>query len=391
MSEEKEQLNEHFKEDKKKKKISKRTKTIGISLLIITTVLFVLMILKKDDKEPNNDNTENSKQDIKQTGAFLQRDEFRKAEMKDETLSDYEKEMLNNKILQDSIHKDNLNQYSRLNNYKEDKLKNDGNNKLNEVSKNASAIKEPKIPYKYKPSNVMKKRMDSDYQSIVRAFKGNLEQNSWRINESKYIRFAKRKDSLNKIEEPLKNLYDGADKEMVNNTSVLNTGTRILSVTEQDINSDYPSLFTAKVIRPFELKGMKLLCESGENLRGRIPCKIVKLIDKKKTEYTVSGQIEMNGIAGMEGRVRNNWHKRLGPSLINATIGGGFIAWQMSNDVDSIRVDSRDAVYGPIVQQSVEGLQSEISRLGGDYPNTVLIPKGKEFTILLTNSITLEI
>ncbi len=385
-------LDEHFEEVHIDNRELKKKRIVGITLLAVFSILFIILIVPKGKKEPQVADT--TIEATVSQAVPIENKNFEKLQPEPQELTELEKNQILNELREDSLNRvysgpENVSNLSEIEHRKASPQKERGH--IHSFIHETKSINEPPKPYKYTPSNRMKKRMDSDYQSIVRAFKGNLEQNSWQMNSSEYRRILESVDSLSQVEKPLKDLFKGADKIAIDNKLILGVGTRLSAITEQTVNSDHPSLFTARVVRPIEAKGMKLLCESGENIRGRVPCKIVKLVDKKQQEYTVSGQVEMNGIVGMKGRIRNNWHKRLGPSLINAAIGGGFIAWQMNNEVDSVRIDSRDAVYGPIIQQSTEGLQSEISRLGGDYPNTVVIPKGKEFAILLSNTLTISI
>jgi type IV secretory pathway VirB10-like protein len=90
---------------------------------------------------------------------------------------------------------------------------------------------------------------------------------------------------------------------------------------------------------------------------------------------------------GMSGKVKNNWMKRLGPELINTAVGAGFIAWTATHNGSDVRIDTRDAIAGPIIQQSVSGTQTEVSRMGGDVPNTVIIPSGTQFDFLLSEKL----
>lgn len=245
--------------------------------------------------------------------------------------------------------------------------------------------------YKFKYSNLMKKRLDPEFQAMVEHLTSNRSRGSWELSKSEYNKYKNKKDLFSKVEEPLKDLYVGANNINNNSSVSIGSGTRIRAITENQISSKHPGIFTAKIIRPFELKGATLMCKSGPNVNNRIPCSIDKLITRNGEEVNISGQIDMNGIVGLEGRVHWQGYKRMLPAITNAGIGGALMAWQMQNEVDSVRVDSRDAVYSPIIQSSVQELQSEITNLGGDYPDVVKIKKGSNFTVLLTSPFKVKI
>lgn len=237
-------------------------------------------------------------------------------------------------------------------------------------------------PYAYTPSNEMKKRLDPSYQAIVAHF-SKTKENAW-FDESYEEKIRSSNDNFAQVEEPLKNLYDGADRKVTFSTN-LPAGTRIIAVTDQDISSDHPGTFTATVVRPFEIKGSKLICESSGNRNDRIDVSVLKIIGQN--EASIEGQAQM-GYPGLTGRVTNHWVKRMGPAIMNAAIGGGFLAWSLSGPQTG-RVDTRDVVVSEVVSQSVSGVQNEITRLGGDYPNTVVVKQGTQFEILLTKEVVL--
>ena len=244
------------------------------------------------------------------------------------------------------------------------------------------------VPVEYSLPAEYRKRLNKDYQDIVGHYR-KTQNLAWQIERSSYDREIDSGDKLSKVEHPLRDLYEGAGSPSGYNL-MLGAGTRLIAVTEQEVNSDHQGLFTAKIVRPMELKGAKLLCESGANVRDRIPVRAIKLIHSG-VEYKLSGQVEMK-YPGMSGKVFNNWYKRLGPELINTAIGAGFMAWTASNYAgDDVRIDTRDAISGPIIQQSVGGLQDEISRLGGDVPNTVVVKSGTQFAFLLSEKLEISL
>lgn len=247
----------------------------------------------------------------------------------------------------------------------------------------------PPQPYKYNAPNAMKKRLDPEYTQIVEHFRKSRDEAKWVIGDGEYKEMTSGKGNLmNAVDKPLKDLYDNASTV----SSILNTripaGSRILAVLDQDVNSDHPGVFTATVVRPFEVKGYKLICQSGSNQRDRINVTVQKIISPSNKEFSLEGQVQ-NGYPGLSGHVENHMIKRLGPAIINAAIGGGFLAWSLKGG-DQGRVDTRDAIVSGVVEQSVSGVQNEITRLGGDFPNTVLVKQGTQFEILITSEVVIQ-
>jgi len=235
----------------------------------------------------------------------------------------------------------------------------------------------------YRYSSSVASRLSDPYQSMVKHFSAKKPLEIAVLDQSEL-----KTNALARVDASLSNLYEGADKSQ-GFAYGMGTGSRIIAVTDGTVSSDHPGFFTSTVIRPFELKGAKLLCQSGQNLNGRIPVNPVKLIvDGKETE--IAGQVETN-FPGLDGKIKNHWVKRVGPAITNAAIGGAFLAWSYNRSSGEDRIDTRDAIAGPIVQSSVEGLQNEVNRFGGDIPNTVTVEMGKEFSILLTSPISLSV
>lgn len=261
--------------------------------------------------------------------------------------------------------------------------------KPRESSSGGGFSMEEEIPYKYKASRRVQKRIDQDYQKMVRHWKGTKEE-AWQISGDQYKEL-KKGNAIARVEEPLRELYDGAATIAHQSKYTIPAASRILAVTDHPVSSDHPGWFTSRIVRPHVLRGAKLLCESAGNVNDRIPVKPVKIImpDNGK-EIELKGQVEMQH-PGLGGRVRNHWPGRVVPALVNAGIGGAFAAWTLNNEVDSIRIDTRDQITGPIIQESVGQLQSEISRLGSDRPNTVSVKRGTQFAVLLTESITVAL
>jgi hypothetical protein len=48
-------------------------------------------------------------------------------------------------------------------------------------------------------------------------------------------------------------------------------------------------------------------------------------------------------------------------------------------------------VAAPPFQQGVSGVQNEVERFGGDFPNTVTVPEGTTFDLLVTEPFSIEL
>lgn len=230
-------------------------------------------------------------------------------------------------------------------------------------------------------------RLDASFQSEVDHFKG-TKKLAWSIDDQSYQRL-RRGDSISNVEPALKDLYDGASVIKNGFGYTISAGSRIIAVTDQPVSSDHPGYFTSTIVRPFELKGAKLICQSGQNSNDRIQVNPTKIVLSGNNELTIQGQVEM-GFPGLEGNVRNHWPERMIPTIVNAAIGGVFAAWSATRTQGQDRIDTRDAIVQPIVQQSVTGVQNEVTRMGKDLPNTVTVKAGEQFSILLTDKLSFK-
>lgn len=226
-------------------------------------------------------------------------------------------------------------------------------------------------------------RLDPSYQTMVKhlkSVKSEALEPPRRESESRIDRTAL-------VDSSLRNLYAGATQEGFPFT--LPAGTRIIAASDQKVSTDHPGFFTSTILRPEALDGAKLICASGSNLNDRIPVKPVKIIMSSGQEIPLSGQVETD-FPGLDGNVTSHWFKRLAPAVTNAAIGGAFAYWALSQKGSDERIDTRDMVVAPIIQSSVQGVQNEITRLGGDTPNTVDVSAGQQFSVLLTEPLNLR-
>jgi type IV secretory pathway VirB10-like protein len=240
-------------------------------------------------------------------------------------------------------------------------------------------------------SRAITRRLDGQYQSMVAHFKSTSGQAVQPVKGDEYKQLLGGGNKIDKVETQLMNLTEDAALLSKKTTSSIPAGTRIRAITLQDINSDHPGYFTAKVISPREISGYELLCQARGNARDRIPVEISKIITPAGNEQQLPGEVQMN-YAGLEGEIKTHYAKRLLPQIASAFIGAGAgflyykaVADQQLND-EGQRINTADGVIGPPFQAGVQGVQNEIERIGGDHPNTVLVPQGTEFEVLVTQT-----
>lgn len=242
-------------------------------------------------------------------------------------------------------------------------------------------------------SSVATARLNSAYQAEVDHFKG-TKKLAWQIDDASYDKL-KTGDRISSVEPVLKDLYDGASSARVKFGFTIPSGTRIIATTDQAISTDHPGFFTSTVVRPFELKGSKLICQAGQNQNDRIPVQPTKLIFADKTEIAIQGQVEM-GFPGLQGKVSNHWPQRVLPAIASAAVGGGAAAYLLSSstpgasETNAGNISTRDLIAGPILESSVQQVQNEVTRFAKDLPNTVLVKAGEQFAILLTDKLTIK-
>jgi type IV secretory pathway VirB10-like protein len=241
-------------------------------------------------------------------------------------------------------------------------------------------------------------RFEQTNQQLNNFVKGNVGR-AWRMSDED-LNEMNSSSHLKNVNNELLNLQENTLSMIGGEGSkiIFPAGTRIEMVTESEINSDYPGYVTAKVFTPYQLKGWKAILRHNGQVNNRISASIEKVINVNASrEYTVSGQVEMN-FPGLVGKVKNHWAKRVIPELVAASIGAGYVAYEVQRqandprgDTAGLRIDSRDAYVGTVAQQTVSSAQGEARRFGGDVPNTVTVPQGERFWFLLTQPLSVEL
>jgi len=232
-------------------------------------------------------------------------------------------------------------------------------------------------------------RFSGEYQTKVSHFKGNRG-NGWALSDGEFNKLITVASVASAPAEPMTlSVSGGGDVPVTVGTYeyIIPAGSRILAVTEQAVNSDHPGFFTSRVVRPDILRGAHLICQQGGQQNNRIPVEVVKVIFKD-AEYTLSGQVE-NNFPGVTGKINRHYLGRSVPIIANAAITGGFVAWSAKNR-GSDRIDTRDAITAEVVSQTLPQIQNEIASFGTPRPPTVEVAAGSQFSILLTNKLSVR-
>jgi type IV secretory pathway VirB10-like protein len=262
------------------------------------------------------------------------------------------------------------------------------------VSENSGGSYVPPAPV----SGEITRRLDNSYQQMVQHFKGTAQMAVVAVTRDEYDKIMVGGNVLASVEPQMQNLSE----DMVgykNKTKItIPAGSRIRAVTLQEVNSDHPGYFTARVTSPSELQGYTLVCNAKGNAKDRIPVTVEKIVSPEgKEKASPAGEVQMN-YAGLEGEITSHYFKRLLPPIASAFIGAGAgylyykaVAGSQNLNADGQRINTADGVIGPPYQVGVQGVQDEINRLGGDNPNTVIVPKGTSFEILVTEALAMTL
>jgi len=239
-------------------------------------------------------------------------------------------------------------------------------------------------------------RLNGSYQDMVKHFRGTRQHAVEPVEGDAYGKLLERV-RLEQVEPTLKNLTENSARYANTVNFTVPSGTRIRAVSLQEVNSDHPGFFTARITSPMELSGYKILCQSRGNIRDRIPVTADKIIAPDgKSETQIPGEVQMK-YAGLEGDVESHALRRLIPPVASAFIGAGagFLYFKAIGgdklNSETGRINTADAVVSAPFEKGVTGVQNEVERFGGDYPNTVVVPQGTQFEILVTEQFSIEL
>lgn len=239
-------------------------------------------------------------------------------------------------------------------------------------------------------------RLGGSYQDMVKHFRGTRQYAVEPVDGGAYGKLLER-DRLERVEPALKNLNENSEQFANKVNFTVPSGTRIRAVSLQEVNSDHPGYFTARITSPMELSGYKILCQSRGNMRDRIPVSADKIIAPDgKSETQIPGEVQMK-YAGLEGDVESHALRRLVPPVASAFLGAGagFLYFKAIGgdklNSETGRINTADAVVSAPFDKGVTGVQNEVERFGGDYPNTVVVPQGTQFEILVTEQFAIEL
>jgi len=168
------------------------------------------------------------------------------------------------------------------------------------------------------------------------------------------------------------------------NRETIYSGEVIRAVTVEKINSDFPSYATAKITSPPSLVGGIILLKSSSQSDNRISITPVKVIFNKK-EYSLSGIIR-SGLPGMTGSV----NRHLARKTVNPLAAVGLMAYGTVFGNNSNIISTEDAIRAQIIGEGINLGVNEMQKYSGDVPNTVTVPSGTPFEVLLIDSFSFE-
>jgi hypothetical protein len=272
----------------------------------------------------------------------------------------------------------------------------------------------PNMPVKWSQDIETQKLLDKDFSAATSFYRGQTEQGKWSLSSGQYQNVLSKSNNVVKaVNSENLELFD--EKIITTETThIIPSGTYLTAITTGFTDSDYPEMFVANMSRPSILRGYKLLCRSSGNNAGRVNISVDRLISPEGKEISLSGQVEMASVPGMTGQKHSRWFKRIAPSIINAGIGGGLLAYTMIQEqkdrdawsmvggtgtvttpvgtVVSPDASSTKQITEPVIQDGIGGLQKEITRAfnQGKTEDQVKIHSGTVFDILLLSPLTIK-
>lgn len=191
------------------------------------------------------------------------------------------------------------------------------------------------------------------------------------------------------IDPSLQNLVSQEGKRVSSGSgSYLPAGTEFRAITNQVIQTDYPSSISATLIAPEQVKGGTIIINYSGYIQERANASIGPMTlvrDGAFKQFQISGVIRTD-LPHFTGDVNNHYARRIVPLVVNAGLAGGAIA--LSNDQNAGAISTKDQIYNNMAVSGVQGVQAEIAKINQGKPElTVTVPAGTEFTIMLTSGI----
>lgn len=283
-----------------------------------------------------------------------------------------------------------------------DEIKNEQNMIREEIAKKLAEnqnMSNNEADIGYQLPRRLRNRLEPEYQRFVQHIQNN---EIWQIEETQYAELLKKSNNkMAHVESDLQELYPGAASIVAGSRGGFSVkipaGTRLMCVTEHAINSDHVGYFTATIRRPDALYGFQLIGEISSQQNNRIPTKAIAIVSKDGNRIELAeNQVEMD-FPGLTGNVKNHWAQRVIPNIASAALGSGAALYLLNSSTPEAsttnagNISTRDLIAGPILESSVSSAQSEITRIGSDRPNTVLVQKGTTFKVLLVQGLELKI
>src|SRR3989339_296527 len=162
-------------------------------------------------------------------------------------------------------------------------------------------------------------------------------------------------------------------------------GTVFKAVTLDIINSDYPSTSRARITSPAELSGSIVLLNTNTQTNDRIGTRVDKII-VNGASFPMSSVVK-SGLPSLSGSV--NYH--IARKTLNPLAAAGLIAYGTAfGNKSGTNVNTSDAIRQSMIEQGINIGVGELNKYGGDVPNTINVPVGTPFEILLTEELAVR-
>jgi len=162
-------------------------------------------------------------------------------------------------------------------------------------------------------------------------------------------------------------------------------GTILKAVTVDIINSDYPSISRARITSPAEIAGSIVLLNTATNMNDRVQVKVDKIVYNNST-FTINSVVK-SGLPNLNGNINRHMARR----TLNPLAAAGLIAYGtvFANNAGT-NINTADVIRGSLIDQGMNLGINELNKYSGDIPNTITVPIGQPFEILLVDELVIK-
>ncbi|HEX3553315.1 MAG TPA: TrbI/VirB10 family protein [Thermoanaerobaculia bacterium] len=194
----------------------------------------------------------------------------------------------------------------------------------------------------------------------------------------------------------------GRDRQKARSPFLLLQGTQIPAVLETGINSELPGQASGYIRKDVydTLTGRYLLIPQGSRLIGSYNSDVVwgasrlllvwnRLILPDGTSYPiVAPSSDLEGTAGLPGRVNNHWAKTLGSALMLSAISAGVQISQNPTTITTLgRTPSPAEAAGAAVGQELGQVSANVIRKNLEIPPNISLRPGLTYNVVLTRDV----